>query len=198
VCRLRIPREGLIRRARAGQTQGVPDGPTAVLRYTDVRACLVSGRTGRHAERAFIAEELDDGGSIHERDAVGCSVLKPDGAEAQGAEPILLVGKCPAQVHRGVHGAVTPVVLGDAPARERRTGRPGDLDALAGIRPGVVVVDLVDPDRGRVHRERDRPPGREGGDRHGGDQGKDQGACGGAVTDGHDGSSSSSKQVPLR
>lgn len=139
--------------ASAGQLQRAADRIRSVLCGADIGAGLAEGRAVLCRERAFVAEELDDGaGVVHQRDGVRRAVLDAvDGiGERQGAEAALLVGDDAAQAGRAVDEAVRAVVQRQRPAAQVGAGLTGDLDELAGIGAGIVVVELVDEHGGHA------------------------------------------------
>src|SRR5690606_12232561 len=117
--------------------------------HADVGACLPGEGAVGGGEGPLVGEELDDlVARVEEGEAVGRAILETGDGEPQGADALRLVVDHAAEGDGVVDGAAVAVVEDEAPAREVGPGRPGDLDALAGVGRGVVVVDLVDPHEG--------------------------------------------------
>jgi len=146
----RLPGEGGVGRAAAGQLQGPAHRRGGAFADADVGRDHPGGRAVQRGERALVAEELHDlPCGVHQRETVGAAVLHADEGEAGGAEARQLVGQRARQVRRVVERAAAAVVADDFPAGQRRAGRAGDLDEFAAVGAVVVVVEFVDPD-GRV------------------------------------------------
>ncbi len=168
------PAKVAVLRAGPRELKGLPVGLTASFGDTDVRAR--GARRTRYAaivsvggKRAFIGEELHDGSaSVDKREPVRASVLDARLVKREGAKagPLVIDGAC--EANRAVQVAVGAVVQLDRPPGEVRTGRTCDLDELAGVGAGVVVVELVDK-----HVLRARGGRREG---HGSDRQEERGS----------------------
>ncbi len=157
------PREGAIRGATAGEAERLPDRPRAALDHADVRRCQSVGRTTGRGERTLVAQELLDHATVvDERHTVGCAVL--DAVRGIGdrgrPESASLIGEHTGEGIGVIGRPAGAVVQHDGPSGQIGARRTGHLDRLAGVGPGVVVVDLVDEDFSlrRCHR----PDGRAG------------------------------------
>ncbi len=130
----------------AGQLQGMADRGAAGFIDADVDAGHALGRAGDGGEAALVAEELHHGAVVDQRQTVGVAVLDLVGRDHRRAMAAAVVGQGTGQGQGVVRASVRAVVEHDAPAGQRSAGRAGNLDALADIGAGVVVMQLVDED----------------------------------------------------
>jgi len=164
--RPRVRPEGLGRVGRARRCRdmgGVPGKVLAAqaaavhLQRRPLRcAILEPGKAlGGHARRrsvargelALVGQELDDAiGRVYEGDAL-VPVLDANDGHGEEAVPVAVVAEHARQRHRTVDNAPAAVVEHEAPARQVRPRRPGDLHHLVLVRAAVVVVQLVDEHR---------------------------------------------------
>src|SRR5690606_14239018 len=148
------PAEVVVAAARAAQLQRRPGGRAAVFRHRQAVAGQARGRAVGGGDAAFVAEELHHlAVRIDQGDGVVGTVLQAaahDGGDAHAAAAAgdAAGGDRRAAVHSGAAGRTAAAVQVDLVAGQALAVGGDDLDPLAAVAAGVVVVQLVDEDRG--------------------------------------------------
>ena len=176
--------EAVIGSGRPGEVGGARAIALELERKADARRRLFAdadigagharrrGARGR-SEDTLVRQQLDDGAvGGDQRDTVGSAVLQAVDRirKGHGAEAIAFIVDDAGQIGGGVDrrglGRVAAIVEDELVAAEIGTGGAGDLDRLADVGAGIVIVNLVDEHvRGRRGRRGIVVGDRAGGDR---------------------------------